>query len=84
MPNKLTYLALAGVLVTSLSVAAVAAPKGEQGKSAAAENDKKPGQACDKLARGSQAYKDCIAKSAHDGKTPKGAEHGQGKGKPTQ
>jgi hypothetical protein len=58
--------------------------KGEPTKSAGAESDKKPGQTCDKLARGSQADKDCIAKSAHGDKTPKGAEHGQGKGKPSQ
>jgi hypothetical protein len=86
MRNRIGTLGMAALLALALSGAALAAPpsgKGEHGKSAAAENDKKPGQSCDKLARGSQAYKDCIAKEAHDGKTPKGAEHGKGKGKQT-
>jgi hypothetical protein len=84
MLTRLGYLALAGVLIGSVPATTVAAPKGEPPTSTAAESDKKPGRTCDKLARGSQAYKDCIAKSAHGDKTPKGAEHGQGKGKPTQ
>jgi hypothetical protein len=86
MLKKTTALALAIAFAAALSAGALAAPpsgKGEAGKSAAAESGKKPGQTCDKLDHGSQAYKDCIAKAAHGDKTPKGAEHGKGKGKGT-
>lgn len=36
-------------------------------------SDKKPGETCEKLARGTDAYKDCIAKAAHADQTGKGA-----------
>jgi hypothetical protein len=42
----------------------------DKGHAAKAENDKKPGKSCDSVKQGTDAYKDCIAAAAHDGKTP--------------
>jgi hypothetical protein len=72
MFKKLAPFALAAVTAIALSTSSFAAPPttAERGKSAASEKDKKPGKSCDSLGRTSDAYKDCIASKAHDGKTP--------------
>ncbi len=56
------------VLVPLISISALAAPKND--KSVTASN-KKPGQTCDNLTRGSDAYKQCIQTQAHTGQKPK-------------
>jgi hypothetical protein len=43
------------------------------------EKTKKPGETCEKLSKSSDAYKDCISKSAHDGKTPGAKAQGKPK-----
>jgi len=81
MFRNLAPLALAAATAIALSTASFAAPpttpeKGksamtdQKGKSAASEKDKKPGKSCASLAKTSDAYKDCVASKAHDGKTP--------------
>jgi hypothetical protein len=81
MFKKLAPFALAAVTAIALSTSSFAAPptapeKGnstmtdQNGKSAAAEKTKKPGKSCASLAKTSDAYKDCVANTAHDGKTP--------------
>ncbi len=81
MFKKFAPFALAAVTALALSTSSFAAPptspeKGksaaadQKGKSAASEKNKKPGQSCDALNRTSDAYKDCVASKAHDGKTP--------------
>ena len=72
MFKKLAPFALAAVTAIALSTSSFAAPPTtpEKGKSAASEKTKKPGQSCDALSRTSDAYKDCVASKAHDGKTP--------------
>jgi hypothetical protein len=39
------------------------------------EKTKKPGETGENLSKSSDAYKDCISKSAHDGKTPGAKAH---------
>jgi hypothetical protein len=56
------------VLVLLISISAVAAPKNDTPVTA---SNKKPGQTCDNLARGSDAYKQCIQTQAHTGQKPK-------------
>jgi hypothetical protein len=72
MFKKLAPFVLAAVAAIAMSTVSFAAPPTtpEKGKSAAAEKDKKPGKSCDSLSRTSDAYKDCVASKAHDGKTP--------------
>jgi len=54
------------VPLTPLGVAA--APKND---TAVTASNKKPGQSCDNLGRGSDAYKQCIQQQAHTGQKPK-------------
>ncbi len=81
MLRKLAPFAVAAVIAMAMSASGLAAPpttpeKGKsttsdtKGKSATSEKNKKPGQSCDALNRTSDAYKDCVASKAHDGKTP--------------
>lgn len=90
MFKKFAPFALAAVTAIALSTSSFAAPpttpeKGkstmtdQQGKSAASEKDKKPGKSCDALSRTSDAYKDCVASKAHDGKTPGAKARGKAK-----
>lgn len=83
MFKKLAPFALATVIAIAMSTSSFAAPPTtqEKGKSAAAEKDKKPGKSCASLSKTSDAYKDCIANQAHDGKTP--GMKAKGKAKPT-
>ena len=72
MFKKLAPFAVAAVIAIAMSTSSFAAPPTapEKGKSATSEKTKKPGQSCDALNRTSDAYKDCVASKAHDGKTP--------------
>ena len=63
----LVIIALA-VLIPLAPSDGVAAPKNDN---AIIKSDKKPGQTCDNLARGSDAYKQCIQAQAHTGQKPK-------------
>ena len=63
------YLVAALVLLVPLTALDVAAaPKND---TAVTASNKKPGQSCDNLARGSDAYKQCIQQQAHTGQKPK-------------
>ena len=81
MFKKFAPFALAAVTAIALSTSSFAAPPTapEKGKSAASEKNKKPGKSCDTLSRTSDAYKDCVAGKAHDGKTPGGKAKGKAK-----
>ncbi len=77
MFKKLAPFAVAAVIAIAMSASSFAAPpstpekgKSTTGKSATSEKNKKPGQFCDGLNKTSDAYKDCVASKAHDGKTP--------------
>ncbi len=63
----LAIIALA-VLIPLAPSGVVAAPKNDN---AIIKSDKKPGKTCDNLARGSDAYKQCIQGQAHTGQKPK-------------
>ena len=65
----LQVLALATLVPFIAPAAVVAAPQSGKG---ATLSDKKPGETCEKLKRGTDAYKDCIAKQAHTDQTGKG------------
>ncbi|HKX09060.1 MAG TPA: hypothetical protein VJN67_12755 [Stellaceae bacterium] len=56
------------VLMPLVPAAVSAAPKND---TAVTASNKKPGQACGNLARGSDAYKQCIQQQAHTGQKPK-------------
>ena len=60
--------ALLALLIPLIPITAVAAPKNDN---AVTKSDKKPGQTCDNLTRGSDAYKQCIQTQAHTGQKPK-------------
>jgi hypothetical protein len=81
MFKKFAPFALAAVTAIALSTSSFAAPPAspEKGKSAAAAKDKKPGKSCASLSRTSDAYKDCVAGKAHDGKTPGAKAKGKAK-----
>jgi len=81
MFKKLAPLALAAIVAIAMSTSSFAAPPNapEKGKSAASEKNKKPGKSCDSLSKTSDAYKDCIASKAHDGKTPGAKAKGKAK-----
>jgi hypothetical protein len=65
--HQVATLALAALIpLTPLGVAA--APKNDN---AMIKSEKKPGQTCDNLARGSADYKQCIQAQAHTGQKPK-------------
>ena len=56
------------ILIPLVPAVVSAAPKNDTAVTASA---KKPGQTCDNLARGSDAYKQCIQTQAHTGQKPK-------------
>ena len=67
MPRQIALTML--VALSPLVPAAVsAAPKND---TAVIASNKKPGQSCGNLARGSDAYKQCIEQQAHTGQKPK-------------
>ena len=75
MFHKIGSLALVAAIGVALSAPVYAAPPAEKGKSAMSEKTKKPGETCENLSKSSDAYKDCIFKSGHDGKTPGAKAH---------
>ena len=56
------------VLIPLVPAGVSAAPKND---TAVTASNKKPGQNCDNLTRGSDAYKRCIQTQAHTGQKPK-------------
>lgn len=58
-------------------------PVGTPGKESDSQRAKKPGETCEKLAKDSQAYKDCIKGRAQDNKTTPKAGDAKVKGKGT-
>jgi hypothetical protein len=79
MFDKIGSLALVAAIGIALSAPVYAAPPTEKGNAAMSEKTKKPGETCEKLSKSSDAYKDCISKSAHDGKTPGAKAQGKPK-----
>ncbi len=67
---KYRYLAITALatLIPLVPSGVTAAPKSDH---AIVQSGKKPGKTCDNLARGSDAYKQCIQAQAHTGQKPK-------------
>jgi len=65
--RRLALVALA-TLVPLAPLGVAAAPKNNN---AVIKSEKKPGKTCGNLARGGEAYKQCIQAQAHTGQKPK-------------
>ena len=68
MKSSVVAAIMLAFLIPMVPAAVSAAPKNN---TAVTASNKKPGQNCDSLARGSDAYKQCIQTQAHTGQKPK-------------